>query len=83
MELIRICNLLAKKVIVITIKTIFVDLLFLKDCIICVNSVEDMIPIINNILEDYDFYYEYYTSKFNYDEYYKYVNQNIKLFIRP
>jgi hypothetical protein len=31
MELIRICNLLAKKVIVITIKTIFVDLLFLKE----------------------------------------------------
>jgi hypothetical protein len=83
MELIRICNLLAKKVIVITTKTIFVDLLFLKDCIICVNSVEDMIPIINNILEDYDFYYEYYTSKFNYDEYYKYVNQNVKLFITP
>ncbi len=81
MELIRICNLLAKRVIVITTKTILVDLLFLKDCIICVNSVDDMIHIINNILEDYDFYYDYYTSKFNYDEYNKYVNQNVKLFI--
>ena len=81
MELIRICNLLAKRVIVITTKTILVDLLFLKDCIICVNSVDDMIPIINNILEDYDFYYDYYTSKFNYEEYNKYVNQNVKLFI--
>ena len=81
MELIRICNLLAKRVIVITTKTILVDLLFLKDCIICVNSVDDMIPIINNILEDYDFYYDYYTNKFNYDEYNKYVNQNVKLFI--
>jgi hypothetical protein len=81
MELIRICNLLAKRVIVITTKTILVDLLFLKDCIICVNSVDDIIPIINNILEDYDFYYDYYTSKFNYEEYNKYVNQNVKLFI--
>jgi hypothetical protein len=81
MELIRICNLLAKRVIVITTKTILVDLLFLKDCIICVNSIDDMIPIINNILEDYDFYYDYYTSKFNYEEYNKYVNQNVKLFI--
>jgi hypothetical protein len=81
MELIRICNLLAKRVIVITTKTILVDLLFLKDCIICVNSVDDMIPIINNILEDYDFYYDYYISKFNYEEYNKYVNQNVKLFI--
>jgi hypothetical protein len=81
MELIRICNLLAKRVIVITTKTILVDLLFLKDCIICVNSIDDMIPIINNILEDYDFYYDYYTSKFNYEEYDKYVNQNVKLFI--
>ena len=58
MELIRIINLLKKKVIVISQSSIFIDSLYIKDSIITFANIEQLNYLLNDIINNYDLYYK-------------------------
>ena len=61
MELIRLINLISKKVIIISQPSIYNDLLFIKDYIIICNNFND----IQYILEEYEYFYNKIYSNFD------------------
>lgn len=84
MELIRIINLLCNKVIILSQKSICEELLFIKKYIIICNEDDLINEYLNNILENYSYYYDkIYKSKdaFDFNKYKEYFDNNIKLFI--
>ena len=81
MELIRIINLIMNKVIVITSNSIYSDLLYIKDYIIICNNIEDLSNLINEVLNNYSYYYNKIYSKFNNEKYILYIKENLDLFI--
>ena len=76
MELIRIINLLKNKVIVLSQNTIFPDLLKVSKSIILFHNMEQLEYLLQDILNNYNSYYEYMFNQnfINYDEY---VYENI------
>lgn len=81
MELIRIMNLIVNKVIVITNNSINSDLLYIKDYIIICNNNEDFSILINEILNNYEYYYNKIFNNFNHEKYILYIKQNLDLII--
>ena len=81
MELIRIINLIMNKVIVITINSINSDLLYIKDYIIICNNNNDLSNLINEILNNYNYYYSKIFNNFNNEKYLLYIKQNLDLII--
>jgi hypothetical protein len=81
MELIRIINLIMKKVIVITINSINSDLLFIKNNIIICNDINNLSNLIDEVLNNYDFYYNKIFNNFNNEEYLIYIKKNLDLII--
>ena len=81
MEMIRIVNLIMNKVIIISQKSLYSDLLFLNKYIIIYNDIDDNIDNLNNhvndILLNYDYYYNKIYSEFNIEEYYNYIKNNV------
>lgn len=76
MELIRIVNLIMNKVIIISQKSIYSNLLFLNKYILICNDLNDMGRYINDILTNYDYCYNKLYGDFDPKEYYKYIKKN-------
>jgi len=81
MELIRIINLLKKKVIVISQNSILKDLLFIKDNIITFENIENLNFLLNDILNNYQLYYNKIFENNNLLCYDNYFLTKLKLFI--
>jgi hypothetical protein len=81
MELIRIVNLLSKNVIVISYNTVNINLLYFKENILIANSIEDFKKILTEIYNNYNIYYNFYSNKFDENDYNKYLKNNIDKFI--
>ena len=77
MELIRIINLLKKKVIVISQSSIFMDSLYIKDSIITFENIEQLNYLLNDIINNYDLYYKKIFTDNNINFYNNYVIKNI------
>jgi hypothetical protein len=77
MELIRIVNLIMNKVIVITQKSIYSDLLYLKDYIIECNDITNFNTYITEILDNYELYFHKFFDNFDENKYLKYIKKNI------
>ena len=82
MELIRILNLISHKVIVITQKSICSDLLFIKDKIIICNEISQFPEYINEVLNNYEYYYKKFFENFNEIEFINYVKFNLDKIIK-
>lgn len=81
MELIRIINLLRNKVIVITQPSVYKDLLYIKDCLLFFKDEAQLNNIINSVLTNYSFYYQYIFINSELNNYNNYVNANIIKFL--
>jgi len=81
MELIRVVNLLSKNVIVISYNTINTPLLYFKKKILIANNIEDIKKIILEVYNNYKFYYNFYSQKFDENDYKKYIKNNLECFI--
>ena len=81
MELIRIINLLKKKVIVISQNSILKDLLFVKDNIITFETIEHINFLLNDILNNYQIYYNKIFLNNNFLYYDNFLLNNLKLII--
>jgi hypothetical protein len=77
MEMIRLVNLIFKKVIIISQKSISTNLLFLKDYIIICNDLDNLVEYTYEILYNYEFYYNKIYGTFDEDKYYLYIKSNI------
>jgi hypothetical protein len=87
MELIRIINLLYNNVIVITQKSIFDKLLFVRNNLIICNNDEELEKYVIDVLDNYKYYYNlFFNNESGYDKrlyfdktyYEKYVLKNIE-----
>jgi hypothetical protein len=81
MELIRIVNLIMHKVIVISQNSICSNLLFLKDYIIIANDIKHFKEYVDEILSNYEFYYNKIYENFDIISYNNYIKENIDLFL--
>jgi hypothetical protein len=81
MELIRIINLLMNKVIIITSNSIYSDLLYIKDHIIICNKTTDFSILIDEVLKNYDYYYNKIIKNFNNEKYFSYIKKNLDMII--
>lgn len=77
MEMIRIVNLIMNKVIIISQKSVYSDLIFLNKYIIVCNNTDNLNNYINDILLNYDYYYNKIYSQFSNEQYYNYIKNNI------
>jgi hypothetical protein len=77
MELIRIVNLIFKKVIIISQKSIYSDILFLKKYIIICNNPLNIENYVNEILNNYEFYFNKIYNNFSENEYIYYIKNNL------
>jgi hypothetical protein len=78
MELIRIVNLIMRKVIIISQPTIYKELLFFNKYIIICNDQKNFKLYIEEILNNYDKYYNKIYGNFNENEYILYIKNNLK-----
>ena len=76
MELIRMVNLIMNKVIIITNNSIYSDLLYIKDYIIICNDDKDIDVLIDEVLNNYMYYYNKIFNNFKYDDYLSYIKKN-------
>ena len=78
MEMIRIVNLIINKVIIISQSSVYSELLFLKDFIIVCNN-DDQIPnYINEVLNNYDYYFNKLYDNFDETNYISYIKNNLE-----
>ena len=77
MEMIRIVNLIMNKVIIISQKSVYSDLLFLNKYIIVCDDTHNLNNYLNDILLNYDYYYNKIYSQFSNEQYYNYIKNNI------
>ena len=81
MELIRLVNLIMKKVIIISQPTIYNELLFLSKYIIICNDNNNLQNYIEEILNNYNKYYDKIYGNFNENDYIEYIKTNLNKFI--
>jgi hypothetical protein len=81
MELIRIVNLIMNKVIIVSQNSINNELLYFKDYIIICNDNDKFSDYINEILSNYEYYYNKIYSNFNVEKYNNYIKENFDKFI--
>ena len=77
MELIRIVNLIMNKVIIISEKSIFDNLLFINKYILVCNNMKDLNKNINDILTNYNYLFNKIYGDFNKEEYYQFIKENV------
>jgi len=84
MEMIRLVNLITRKVIIISQKSICNNLLFLNKFIIICNNNIDLPLYINEVLNNYDNYYDKIYGNFDkdYNDYISYIKENIDILLR-
>jgi len=82
MELIRIINLLRNKVIVLSQNSIYKDLLYVKNSIIIFNDIEQLKFLLNDILNNYNYYYQMVFKESNVIYYDNYIYQHVNRFIK-
>ena len=82
MELIRVVNLLSKNVIVISYNTVNTPLLYFSKNILIANSIEELKKIILEVYNNYKFYYNFYSQKFDENDYKKYIKNNLDNLIK-
>jgi len=81
MELIRIVNLIFRKVIVISYDSIYSDILFLKKYIIIHGTAKNISECASKILNNYEYYYHLIYDNFDENEYYNYIMENIDILL--
>jgi hypothetical protein len=77
MELIRVVNLLSKNVIVISYNTINAPLLYFSKNILIANNIQELKKIILEVYSNYNFYYDFFSKKFDENDYKKYIKNNL------
>ena len=82
MELIRVVNLLSKNVIVISYNTVNTPLLYFSKNILIANNIEELKKIILEVYNNYNFYYDFYSKKFDENDYKKYIKNNLDNIIK-
>jgi hypothetical protein len=78
MEMIRIVNLIMNKVIIISQSSVYSELLFLKDFIIVCNDDGQISDYINEVLNNYDYYFNKIYGNFNENNYISYIKNNLE-----
>ena len=78
MELIRIVNLIMNKVIIISEKSVYEELLFLKKYIIICNDLNDLNTFISDVLIHYNDIFNKIYGNFDFNEYKNYVKKNVE-----
>lgn len=81
MELIRIINLLKKQVIVISQDSIDINCIHVNNSILTFKNIEQLEYLLEDVLNNYESYYDHIFFKSNLTYYDNYVCQNIKNFI--
>jgi len=81
MELIRIINLISNRVIVITTNSVYSDLLYIKDYIIICNDNKNFNQLIDEVLQNYNYYYNKIFNNFNNDNYNEYIKKNLDIIL--
>jgi hypothetical protein len=81
MELIRIVNLIFRKVIVISQNSVYHDILFLKKYILVHNDLNSLNICATEILNNYEYYYHLIYDNFDENEYYNYIMENMDFFL--
>ena len=81
MELIRINNLIMRNVIVISQKSINIDLLYFKDYILLFDNIDDLNETVNIVLDNYSNYYHKIFDNFNEKEYILYIKNHVNKFL--
>ena len=81
MELIRIVNLIMNKVIIISQKSIYEELLFLKKYILICNDLNNLNNFIVDILVNYNNVFNNIYNNFDFNEYKNYIKENTNLII--
>ena len=81
MEMIRIVNLLKNNVIILTQNSICKDLLFINKYLLIFEKIEDIKEIIEDILDNYEKYYNHIFDKDFNENYNKFVKENTDLFL--
>ena len=81
MELIRIVNLIFKKVIIISQNSINNKLLFLKKYILIHDDPDNILKCTNEVLSNYEYYFELIYGNFDPNEYYNYIIENMEKFL--
>jgi hypothetical protein len=82
MELIRIVNLLSKNVIVISYNTVNTPLLYFSKNILIANNIQEFKKIILEVYNNYNIYYDFYSKKFDENDYKKYIRNNLESFFK-
>lgn len=78
MELIRIINLLKKKVIVISENSVFLNLIHINKSILIYKNIEQLEFLLDDVLNNYESYYENIFKNTNLIYYDNYICQNVK-----
>lgn len=81
MEMIRLVNLIMNKVIILTQGSIHSNLLFFKKYLYIYNDPKEYNVLINDILENYNEYYNRIYKNFDENIYYNYIKKNIDIII--
>ena len=81
MELIRMINLLSKNVIILTQNSIHKDLIYIKDCFIIFEKIDEIPELISEILDNYEKYYKQIFSNKNLKKYNDYINEKYITFL--
>lgn len=81
MELIRIVNLIFRKVIIISQNSVYHDILFLKKYILVHNDINSLNICATEILNNYEYYYHLIYDDFDENEYYNYIMENMDIFL--
>jgi len=82
MELIRMINLLSKNVIILTQNSIHKDLIFIKDSFIIFEKIEEIPILLEEILNNYDKYYNKIFSNKNILKYNDYIHEKYNTFLK-
>ena len=76
MESIRLVNLIMNKVIIISEKSIYNNLLFINKYILICDDLDYLGDYLTNIINNYDYLYDKIYGNFNPTEYYDYIKMN-------
>ena len=82
MELIRMINLLSKNVIILTQNSIHKDLIFIKDSFIIFEKIEEIPILLEEILNNYNLYYNKIFSNKNIQKYNDYIHEKYNTFLQ-
>ena len=77
MELIRLINLIMNKVIIISEKSIYNNLLFIDKYILICKDMNNLNNCLNDLIDNYEYSYNRMYGNFDPNEYYEYIKKNV------